>query len=404
MVAATARYGYGDASVARAIKLAGVSRATFYEHFANKDECILTACRQLAGAVEWELEQERDDLPREILRAFLGGADRDPAAARFLLIETLAAGPAVRAEQNRLLGVGEEAVERYLTNPPPGAPVLGIGAAAAMGGITNVMAVRLFRGEIGRLNALRDDLLAWIGSYEMPPSHPRPNRETWRELGRTLAAQQRLIELPEDPYPPASSGVERRKIVDAVTRLAVEKGYTAMTVADMVAGAGITREAFYEQFRGKADAYQAAQAFALEAGVSVTAARFFGERAWRDRVWNGLEGMLRFAVSRFDLVYVDLIESYAAGPSAIRRSIEHRMAFNLFLEDGYRQRPQAGGLPRLCSEAIGGAIWEMLRRQVFADQGTTVDELIPQVVYLALAPFLGPVAALELVEARCASE
>ena len=38
----------------------------------------------------------------------------------------------------------------------------------------------------------------------------------------------------------------------------------------------------------------------------------------------------------------------------MRRSFDNRMAYTLFLEDGYRQRPEAERLPRLCSEAIGG--------------------------------------------------
>jgi hypothetical protein len=104
-----------------------------------------------------------------------------------------------------------------------------------------------------------------------------------------------------------------------------------------------------------------------------------------------------------DLVYVDIIESYAAGPAAIRHSFDNRMAYTLFLEDGYRQSPAAEALPRLCSEAIGGAILGLLRWQV--DEGRTEQmlEVLPQAAYLALAPFIGPLAAVELIEAKVAA-
>jgi AcrR family transcriptional regulator len=406
MVAAAARYGYGDASVARAIKLAGVSRATFYEHFANKEECLLAACAQLAETVESDLARETDDPPSEALGAVLAGSDRDPAGARVLLIESLAGGAELRAEQERLLAFTERGVETYLQHPPPGAPILGITGAAALGGVSSVMSVRLFRGETGRLGELRDDLLTWIGSYAVPDGGRRLDRAGWAALGERFAASRpQPVDAPRGSaaaHPPAGSG-EQRQIVEAVARLAMRRGYTAMTVADVVAEAPVSREAFYQHFRGKDDAYQAAQAFALEASVATVAARFFGEQSWPERVWSGLEAMVDFTAERLDLACVDLVESYAAGQHAIRRSIENRTSFTLFLEDGYRQRPAAAALPRLCSEAIGGAIWEMLRRRVSSGHTEGLGELIPQVVYLALAPFLGPVEALELVEARCAS-
>jgi AcrR family transcriptional regulator len=173
-----------------------------------------------------------------------------------------------------------------------------------------------------------------------------------------------------------------------------------MTVGDVVATAGVTREAFYAQFRGKGDAFLAVQAFGLERSVSLTAGRFFGSDSWRDRVWGGLEAMLSYVAGQRDLVFVDLVESFAAGPAAIRRSFENRMAYTLFLEDGYRQRLEAEALPRICSEAIAGAIHELMRRQVVAGRTERMLEILPQVVYVTLAPFAGPEAALRLIEER----
>lgn len=402
MVAATARYGYGEASVARAIKLAGVSRATFYEHFANKDECFLAACRQLSEVVRDEIWREADDPEREILGALLAEADRDPAAARVVLVEARAGDAAARAEHERMLETVAAAIESHLRRAPAGTPVLGIGGAAALGGVVNVIAARVFRGEVGRLSDLREDLLAWLGSYTLPPGVSRTDPADWEQLGRSLAADPPRVAAEESAgRSPVAGGEQRQQIVDAVASLARDKGFRTTTVADVAAAAGISREAFYEQFRGKDDAFRAAQAYALEASMAVTASRFFGQQSWPDRVWNGLEAMFGFAVERPEFACIDLVESFAAGPEAIRRSIGNRTAFTLFLEDGYRQRPEAEALPRLCSEAIGGAIWELLRRRYVSGRIETAYELVPEVVYLALAPFVGPVEALELVRARC---
>ena len=45
MTVVAARHGYAEASVARVVKQAGMSRATFYDHFENRDDCFLAAFR-----------------------------------------------------------------------------------------------------------------------------------------------------------------------------------------------------------------------------------------------------------------------------------------------------------------------------------------------------------------------
>jgi len=98
-----------------------------------------------------------------------------------------------------------------------------------------------------------------------------------------------------------------------------------------------------------------------------------------------------------------VIESYAVGSAAIRRSVDNLMAYTLFLEDGYRQGSRAEGLPRLCSEAIAASILGLMRRTV--DEGRTerMLELLPQAAYVALAPFIGPEEAIALVESKAAA-
>ena len=46
-----ARVGYADASAEAISREAGMSKATFYEHFANKEECILALFDDAAAQV-----------------------------------------------------------------------------------------------------------------------------------------------------------------------------------------------------------------------------------------------------------------------------------------------------------------------------------------------------------------
>jgi AcrR family transcriptional regulator len=413
MIAVAARDGYGAASVAKVVRHAGVSRATFYEHFKDREDCFLTVFRQLAAPLTAGLE-DLDDSPRKILARLLAAADGKPAAARVLLVEALGGGAAVRREHAKLFAALEAAIEGFLDRLPSDAPRLEIPARGLLGGVSGVIAIRAFRGDTGRLGELLDDILAWIESYEVPAGQPRLTATYWQQRGEQLASLLPPVEPDEEAGPlprgrsalpaPVVASEHRARIIAATARLAKETGYATMTVADIVASAGSTREIFYGHFRSKEDAFLATQAHALEGSVSVAAAGFFGEADWSSRVWTSALATVRWVAGHADLAHVDFVESYAAGPAAIGRSFDSRMAYGLFLEDGYRQRPEAAALPRLCSETISGALLELFRCKTAAGQAERLVEIGPAGIYLVLAPFIGPTEAIELLNAKLAAE
>jgi AcrR family transcriptional regulator len=102
MVRAVADKGYEAATVADAVRLARVSRGTFYELFQSKEACLAAAYRAgtevlerrvaeaARGAQDW-----REELRRGI-RAYLRTLDGEPVFARVYLLEW----PAVGAERD----------------------------------------------------------------------------------------------------------------------------------------------------------------------------------------------------------------------------------------------------------------------------------------------------------------
>ena len=104
--------GGRDVTVAYLVSCAGVSRRTFYEIFEGCDECLLAAFDECAASVSEEVlaAYERPGRWREKLRAALVALltlfDREPRLARFLMVESLAAGPDVlRCRQQVLTGI-----------------------------------------------------------------------------------------------------------------------------------------------------------------------------------------------------------------------------------------------------------------------------------------------------------
>jgi AcrR family transcriptional regulator len=102
-----AEAGYAGASSESISRGAGMSKATFYEHFANKEECILALFDMGARLVQAEMARAAAAAPvgdaRERLkagtRAFLSALAQHPQFAQTLLVEIIGAGP--RAAQRR---------------------------------------------------------------------------------------------------------------------------------------------------------------------------------------------------------------------------------------------------------------------------------------------------------------
>jgi AcrR family transcriptional regulator len=101
-----ARSGYAEASAEAISRAAGMSKATFYEHFANKEECILAlfdmaATEVLRAMAEGAAGGGKDPVERLRggLRAFLTILAEHPNESQTLLVEIIGAGP--RAAQRR---------------------------------------------------------------------------------------------------------------------------------------------------------------------------------------------------------------------------------------------------------------------------------------------------------------
>lgn len=100
-----AEKGYAATAVADVIARAGVSRKSFYEHFANKEACFLVAYDAgvdlVIGEIEDALAAEPDPLAGTVagVQGYLRALAAHPDFARTFLIEALGAGPAALARR-----------------------------------------------------------------------------------------------------------------------------------------------------------------------------------------------------------------------------------------------------------------------------------------------------------------
>jgi AcrR family transcriptional regulator len=106
-----ARSGYAEGSAESIAREAGMSKATFYEHFANKEECILALFDQAGALVLQAMADatsaaghDSDARMRAGLAAFLDQVASHPAEAQTLLVEIIGAGPRAAERRDAILG------------------------------------------------------------------------------------------------------------------------------------------------------------------------------------------------------------------------------------------------------------------------------------------------------------
>jgi len=96
-----ARNGYADATAEAIAREAGMSKATFYEHFGNKEECIFAlfdaavdvVVEGIAGAVREHGADTPQDRVGAAVRVFLDVIAAFPDQTQTLLVEIIGAGP-----------------------------------------------------------------------------------------------------------------------------------------------------------------------------------------------------------------------------------------------------------------------------------------------------------------------
>ncbi|MFL5898184.1 MAG: TetR/AcrR family transcriptional regulator [Solirubrobacterales bacterium] len=185
---------------------------------------------------------------------------------------------------------------------------------------------------------------------------------------------------------------QRVRIINGLALEASEKGYRAVTVADVVRRAGIARNTFYENFGSKEECFLAAQQYAMSAALERVVAAAGEIDHWPQRVEAGLGAFLAYVAREPALARTCMVEALAAGPASVRCYEESLQAFVSLFRVGRDVSPHGEGLPETLEEAlIGGVFWILYQRLL--SEADRIEELLPELVEFTLTPYLGAEAA-----------
>jgi AcrR family transcriptional regulator len=186
---------------------------------------------------------------------------------------------------------------------------------------------------------------------------------------------------------------QRDRILSAVVQIASTTGYQGLTVGAVIARAGVSRRTFYELFSDKQDVFLAAyDRVVTRLAADVATATGEGE-TWAEQIAHGLDTFLARLASDPATAHLCIVEILAAGPPGLDRRALAMEAFRAFLEPGTRHAPAGLPIPALAAETAIGGVYEVVYTMVLQGRTAELPALLPELLQIALLPFLGAQAA-----------
>lgn len=186
---------------------------------------------------------------------------------------------------------------------------------------------------------------------------------------------------------------QRARIVNALAEETMERGYRAITVADIVRRAGIARNTFYDNFASKEDCFLATQDYAVDEALRRVVDAGVEVEGWEDRLAAGLGAFLGYVASEPALARTCIVEALSAGPAAQERYEESLQAFVPLLRLGRESSPYGEDLPDTLEETIAGGIFWVIYQRIVLGEAERIEALLPDLVDFALTPYIGAESA-----------
>jgi AcrR family transcriptional regulator len=192
----------------------------------------------------------------------------------------------------------------------------------------------------------------------------------------------------------ATTETRRQAILEAMVRVVGRKGYKPTAVADVIAEADVSRTTFYKHFEDKQECFLAAYDMLTERVLAEVMARCDAGRPWVERVQAGLATLVEMFALDPELARTAIVEVSAAGADARQRHWDAITRFTEFLEDGEELAGERE-LPENIALMAAGAVSGLIFDQLLTGRAERLPQMLPDLVFALLVPYIGPGAAAE---------
>src|ERR1700689_5918128 len=196
------------------------------------------------------------------------------------------------------------------------------------------------------------------------------------------------------------SGIQRMRILMAMSEVASELGAGSVTVAERVSRAGGSRRTFYDLFADREECFLAAFEEAIGRVSALVIEAYERESNWRERIRAGLWAMLQWLDEDPATARLCIVESLAAGPRVLeRRAVVLRALIGAVDEGrgavggGSGLRRRAASLPPLTAGGVVGAVVSVMHTRLCEPKSKPLTGLLGELMGVIVLPYQGQAAA-----------
>jgi AcrR family transcriptional regulator len=441
MIEAVAQDGYEKTSIKQVLALAGVSRRSFYEQFANKEECFLATFDVVAvRTVKLVNEAYRDadgDLEDRLRAAFeqfteeVGG--NGSKSASLMIVQAPSAGVASLPHLCRVTTTFEQMLLSSFTHAfKDGALPLPV-IKGIVGGLYEVTSIRLRSDRAKEIPALAEEMLQWTMCFQASA----PDDLTARLAERTLIGLRSTNGHATNGHATnghATNGYSsnghsanghsanghsingsssnlhstngnghsggdasnldiRERLLECALRLAVLEDYGELSAIQIADEAGVSLDSYFDLFKDVRECFVAAFDEMSDELLWATADLELVGEDWPRAVRKAIGALMRHLALHPLHARMIAAEVYHTEPDAIERNHELVQEIATLLTEGAPEG--TGGI--LAGEGVTGAIAHIVRCQVASEKIHRLPALTDYLTYIVLAPFIGTEAAAGIV-------
>lgn len=381
-----AKGGLEAAAIHLAASYAGMGQGTYYKLYDSREACLREAFERCAEVVQARVEvaaaRDGGDFASRLgagLSELLALLDAHPDVAHLLLVAILAGDDRCREARERCLGrfarllACEQAVKR--------APQRGSTAWMTAAALASALALGLDDDE---------PLADLLGELVRVASWPQGVESSMRVEGTTGDDGPEAVEAAprrREAERARSRRSQRERILAAITEMAGTKGYKAAHVADVLKQAEVSAPVFYGHFDGKAECFLAAYDRAIGSILERVERSVERVDTCAEKTEIGLRAVVESLAEQPAIARLAAIEIRLVGDSGEERYEKTLMRFAQLVGElgDAGQKDGAAEVTAPIARTVAG----MIAREVGEGRTAQLVALLPDLVFTALAPYLG---------------
>lgn len=160
--------------------------------------------------------------------------------------------------------------------------------------------------------------------------------------------------------------IQRTRIMRAMSNAVIDREAGSVTVADVVARAGVSRRTFYEYFDDREQCFLLTFEWGMKRARAVMGEAYAKESRWLDGVRAGLVALLTLMDEEPALARLCIVRALGGGAEVLQRRAEGLEVLCDFIDRGRLERTSGTEPPAVTAEGVVGAVMSVIHTRLLA--------------------------------------